>query len=754
VKYRRRPPLLEPLESRLLLANTIVDLLALYTPQAQQAVNGTTAILRKIEDAVAATNTVMVNSKIPLTVRLVGMTLENYQEAGDLGTDLGRLSTPEDGFLDDVPTLRNFFGADLVTLITSHGSPAGAGLETIGIGEEMTTPKATGNADLAYSVVSQANAGTANYTLAHELGHNLGAAHASDDSTDSGARTYSHGYRFTGNDGQLYHDVMAYDPGTEIPYYSNPRITYKGVPEGNAATADASRVITEDAPEVAAYRSIHAIGGLDAPVGGALTGWAYDPRALHTPITVVIQVDGKFVKPLTASATRNALLTTLGTTNHGFSYTVGVGAHVVSVYEIDTAGQALLLGTRTVTNARPRGTVDAASATTIAGWAIDDDSPATPTRINILIDGTTVLSQLADKPRNDLKAFLGSANHAYAFTLPALSIGFHRVDVYAVDNTAGVVLLGSRTINTNQLAFGYVDTVNATTISGWAMDPNDFNRAIQVRYDIDGVAPQFTTAGLDRPDLHPPFPATNHGFSITLPQLAAGVHTVHVYAVDPDNLALTPLASRNLVVTPPPGQHLPIGSLDIATSNRIAGWAYDQDIGPSPLQVRIDVDGITGTPTPAAAPRPDLVARFGASHLGFDIRNIGLSAGPHRIDLYALDNAADTPVLIASRIINNALNFGFVESLTAARISGWAYAQAAPGHQATLRIDIDGLPGATLLADDPKPAVAATLGGPNFGFSVPLPKVAPGLHVVRVWLLDPVTDSLLLLRTGKILSPT
>jgi hypothetical protein len=191
VKYRRRPPLLEPLESRLLLANTIVDLLALYTPQAQQAVNGTTAILRKIEDAVAATNTVMVNSKIPLTVRLVGMTLENYQEAGDLGTDLGRLSTPEDGFLDDVPTLRNFFGADLVTLITSHGSPAGAGLETIGIGEEMTTPKATGNADLAYSVVSQASAGTTNYTLAHELGHNLGAAHALDDTSDSGARTYS-----------------------------------------------------------------------------------------------------------------------------------------------------------------------------------------------------------------------------------------------------------------------------------------------------------------------------------------------------------------------------------------------------------------------------------------------------------------------------------------------------------------------------------------------------------------------------------
>ena len=79
----------------------------------------------------------------------------------------------------------------------------------------------------------------------HDVGNAMGL---------HGATSFSNGYRFHGNDGVLYHDIMSYDPGQTIPYFSNPRIKYKGVPIGTANSADAARTITLTAPYVAKYR--------------------------------------------------------------------------------------------------------------------------------------------------------------------------------------------------------------------------------------------------------------------------------------------------------------------------------------------------------------------------------------------------------------------------------------------------------------------------------------------------------------------
>ena len=70
---------------------------------------------------------------------------------------------------------------------------------------------------------------------------------------------YAHGYRFNAG-GTVYHDIMSYDPGETIPYFSNPRLSYLGVPIGTAKSADAARTITLSLPYVAGYRKTANVG--------------------------------------------------------------------------------------------------------------------------------------------------------------------------------------------------------------------------------------------------------------------------------------------------------------------------------------------------------------------------------------------------------------------------------------------------------------------------------------------------------------
>ncbi len=64
----------------------------------------------------------------------------------------------------------------------------------------------------------------------------------------------SFGYRFRGSDGVLYHDIMSYDPGHTIPYFSNHHVRYKGVPTGRSGYANAAATINATAPIVENYR--------------------------------------------------------------------------------------------------------------------------------------------------------------------------------------------------------------------------------------------------------------------------------------------------------------------------------------------------------------------------------------------------------------------------------------------------------------------------------------------------------------------
>jgi hypothetical protein len=146
------------------------------------------------------------------------------------------LADPADGYMDELPVLRDRVGADFVSLfiesVDIFGDPVGA----CGVAFVMQADDVNHDFEyLAYSVVSRRCASSV-WTFAHEVGHNRGCAHNREDASVDGAYSYSYGHRFTGDDGVGYRTVMSYDTDptsfTRIPIFSHPYMEYQGEPTG------------------------------------------------------------------------------------------------------------------------------------------------------------------------------------------------------------------------------------------------------------------------------------------------------------------------------------------------------------------------------------------------------------------------------------------------------------------------------------------------------------------------------------------
>ncbi len=194
-----------------------IDVMVVYTTAAKNANGGQSGIEALIDLGISLANTAFTNSQINTQFRLVHAAEVSYAESGDYNTDLTRLRSTTDGFMDEVHGWRNTHKADLVALIEDNLGGA------CGVAYVMTNVS-TSFAGWAFSVTQDSC--VSSYTLAHELGHNMGSQHDRAEG-GTGAYPYSFGHKEPGK----FRTIMAYpcSPGcSRINHFSNPNVLYQG----------------------------------------------------------------------------------------------------------------------------------------------------------------------------------------------------------------------------------------------------------------------------------------------------------------------------------------------------------------------------------------------------------------------------------------------------------------------------------------------------------------------------------------------
>jgi hypothetical protein len=217
----------------------VIDVLVAYTRKAAAAYAD---VKRELVDlAVEEANESFRTSGIGhVKLRLVHAYQTDYVEEGAHFDHVWRFADKGDGYMEEVFGLREKHKADVALLIVDDAK--GCGLAT----------RVYADADEAFAVVHHECAATS-YTVAHEIGHLIGARH--DLSLDKNMNPFPYGHGYV--NGQKWRDIMSYKDSCggcpRIPVWSSPKVLVKGEIAGTPEL-DNARVIAEQAKRVANFR--------------------------------------------------------------------------------------------------------------------------------------------------------------------------------------------------------------------------------------------------------------------------------------------------------------------------------------------------------------------------------------------------------------------------------------------------------------------------------------------------------------------
>jgi hypothetical protein len=217
----------------------VIDVIVAYT---KKAASNYTDVKRELVDlSIEEANDSFRRSGIgQVQLRLVHAYQTDYVEEGTHFDHVWRFADKGDGYMNEIHPLRDKYKADVAVLIVDD--PQGCGLAT----------RVFADAEEAFAVVHHECAANT-YSLAHEIGHIIGARH--DLNLDKTMTPFAFGHGFV--NGTKWRDIMSYKESCggcpRLPVWSSPKVLVKGEPAGTAEL-DNARVIAEQAARVAAFR--------------------------------------------------------------------------------------------------------------------------------------------------------------------------------------------------------------------------------------------------------------------------------------------------------------------------------------------------------------------------------------------------------------------------------------------------------------------------------------------------------------------
>jgi hypothetical protein len=233
-------------------AATEIKLLALYTSGLEQQF--TDPDLR-VQHLVNVANDVAAQSGVELNLILEHIEWVDYPDHYPISQALDDLTLASHASLNHIPALRDQVEADLVVLVRPYANDGNCGYAWIGGYDTEGDFSNPAEADYGFSVVA---GDCSDYTLLHEVGHNMGLAHSRRESPDGGTYDYAVGHGLDSDFVTIMASPTEFN-ATQLPRFSSPSLVCNGNPCGVAHTnavdgADAVRTINVSKLQVAEYR--------------------------------------------------------------------------------------------------------------------------------------------------------------------------------------------------------------------------------------------------------------------------------------------------------------------------------------------------------------------------------------------------------------------------------------------------------------------------------------------------------------------